>query len=85
MIFFLKVYNTSETKGYFSYEWFNDPEKLNNTQLSPYETFFSKLCNKIPLEGDFSDSQRLIGEGLTSEEALSELKVKQTPASGHEN
>ena len=31
---FWKAFEASETLGYFSYEWFNDPEKLNNTQLS---------------------------------------------------
>ena len=46
---FLKAYKTSETKSYFPYEWFDDPEKLNNTQLPPYETF-GKLRNNSPLE-----------------------------------
>ena len=32
---FLKAYKTSGTKSGFRYEWFDDPEKLNNTQLSP--------------------------------------------------
>ena len=40
---FLKPYKTSETKCYFPYEWFDDAEKLNKTQLSPYGTFFCKL------------------------------------------
>ena len=46
--FFLKAYKTSETKGHFPYQWFEDPEKLNNTQLPLYDTIFSKLCNIIP-------------------------------------
>ena len=29
--FFLKANKTSETKGYFPEEWFDEPEKLNNT------------------------------------------------------
>ena len=33
--FFSKAYRTSETKSWFSYEWFDDPEMLNSTQLLP--------------------------------------------------
>ena len=38
----LKAYKTSETKGYYPYEWFVDPEKLNKTQLPPFEIFLGK-------------------------------------------
>ena len=81
----LKAYMTSETIRYFPYEWFNDPEKPNNTPLLPYKTFFSKLRNKNPLKKDYSDFQCLIDGGLTSKEALSKLKLKQPPALGQEN
>ena len=27
---FLKAYKTEETKGFFPYKWFDNPEKLNN-------------------------------------------------------
>ena len=40
---FLKAYKTEETKNFFPYEWFNYPEKLNNKELPPYDSFFSKL------------------------------------------
>ena len=40
---FLKAYMTSETKGFFQYEWFDSPNKLDATLLPPYECFFSKL------------------------------------------
>ena len=33
--FFLKAYKASETKRFFSYEWFVNPEKLDFTELSP--------------------------------------------------
>ena len=33
--FFLKAYKTSETKGFFPYEWFDYPDKLLNTELPP--------------------------------------------------
>ena len=60
--------------------------RKNSTILnSPYETFFSKLRINIALKKDFSDSQSLINGGLTSIEALSNLKLKQPPATGQEN
>ena len=82
---FLRACKTSETKGYFPYEGFNDPEKLNNTLLPPYDTFFSKLRNKKLLKKDSSDFQSLIDRGLPSKEALSRLKLKQSPATRQKN
>ena len=83
--FSLKPYKASETKDYFPYEWFDDPEKLNNTQYLSFETFCSKLRNNNPLEKDYSDFRSLIDEGLTSETAMSLLKLKQPPAIGQQN
>ena len=40
---FLKAYKTTETKGFFPYEWFECPQKKNNSELFPYNAFFSKL------------------------------------------
>ena len=80
--FLLKTYKTSKTKHYFPYEWFDDPEKLNNTQLPSYEAFFSKLHNKNPLAKDHTDFQSLLDAGLTSKGALSKLKFKEPPATG---
>ena len=45
---FLKAYKTNETKGFFPYEWFDSPNKLDVTFLPPYECFFSKLQITIP-------------------------------------
>ena len=82
---YLEIYKTSETKSYFPGEWFVDPKKLNNSQLPPYQTFFSKLRNVNPLEKDYSESQSLKDEGFTCKEALSKLKLKQLPATAEEN
>ena len=79
---FSKAYKTSETKSFFPYEWFDDPEKLNTTQLPPYETFFSKLHNKNPLDKKVFRLSDINSWGLTSKEALSKLKLKQPPATG---
>ena len=47
---FLKAYKTAETKGFFPYEWFDCPQKMNNSELPPYDAFFSKLRNVNPLK-----------------------------------
>ena len=67
------------------YEWFDDPEKLNNTQVLPYKSYFSKLYNKNPIEKGHPGFQSLIDGGLTSTDALSILYLKQPPATGQEN
>ena len=82
---FLKYYKTSETKGFFPHEWFDCPQKMNNTELPPYDAFSSKLRNVNPLEKDQSDYQKLLSCGLKAEEALSKMKLSKPPPSGEEN
>ena len=82
---FLKAYKTAETKGFFPYEWFNCPQKMDNRELPPYDAFFSKLRNVNPLEKDYSDYQNLLSSGLKTEEALSKMKLSKPPPSGEEN
>ena len=79
---FLKAYKTSETKVYFPYEWLDDPE--SSAMLNFLHTK-SSIANAtvFPLK-NYSDFQRLIEGGLTSEEALSKLKLKEPPATGQE-
>ena len=36
---FLKAYKTSKTKGFFPYEGFECPQKMNNSELSLYDAF----------------------------------------------
>ena len=82
---FLKAYKTAETKGFFPYEWFDCPQKVNSSELPPYDAFFSKLRNVNPLEKHFSDYQNLLRNGLKTEEALSKMKLSKLPPSGEEN
>ena len=82
---FLKAYETSETKGFFPFEWFDCPEKMNNRELPPYEAFSSKFRSVNPLEKDYSDYQKLLSCGLKTEEALSKTKLSKPPPSGEEN
>ena len=82
---FLRAYKTPETKGFFLYECFDCPQKMNNSELPPYDAFFSKLRNVNPLEKDVSDYQNLLSSGLKTEEALSKMKLSKPPPSGEEN
>ena len=82
---FLKTYKTSETKGFFPYEWFDCPQKMNNSEHPPYDAFFSKLQNVKPLEKDYSGYQKLLSSGLKTEEPLSKMKFSKPPPSGEEN
>ena len=61
------------------------PQKMNNSELPPYDAFFSKLRNVNPLEKDYSDYQNLLGNELKTEEALSIMKLSKPPPSGEEN
>ena len=81
---FLKAYKTSETKGFFSYEWFDHPFKIPITGLPPYDAFYSKLriCN--PLEKEHMDYVNLLKSGLTTEQASIKLKPSKPPPTGIE-
>ena len=88
---FLKAYKTSEIKGFFPYEWFDCPQKMNNSEFPLYDTFFSKLRNVNPLEKDYqndqdydSDYQKLLSRGWKTEEALSKMMFPKPPPSGEE-
>ena len=70
---FLKAYRTEETKGFFHYEWFDNPEKLNNEELPPYDSFFSKLRNINPLEKNNNDFENLTPRCLLTEPAVCKL------------
>ena len=82
---FLKAYKTSETKGFFPYEWFDCLQNMNNSELPPYDAFLSKLRYMNPLEKDYSDYQTLLSSGLKTEESLSKKKLSKPPPSGGEN
>ena len=82
---FLKAYKTEETKGFFPYEWFDNPEKLNNKKLPPNDSFFSKLRNINPLEKDYNDFENLTTSGLSSEQAVGKLRLNKIPPTDGKN
>ena len=82
---FLKAYKTNETNGFFPYEWFDSPNKLDVTFLPPYECFFSKLRDHNPLEKEFTDFTKLLNSEISQQEALKKLRLKVVPPSGFDN
>ena len=80
----LKAYKTSETKRFFPYEWFDQPYKMQNTELPPYDAFYSKLrsCNR--LEAEYTDYVNLLKCRLTTEQAVAKLKLSRPPRTGIE-
>ena len=82
---FLKAYKTSETKGFFPYEWFDHPDKLQNPELPPCDAFYSKLRSCNPLETEYTDYVNLLKSGLTTEQAVIKLKLSKPPPTGIEN
>ena len=82
---FLKAYKTSETKGFFPYEWLDSPEKLDATFLPPYDCFFSKLRTYNPLEKEFNDFTKLFNSGFSQQESLKKLRLKNVLPSGIDN
>ena len=82
---FLKAYKTEENKTVFPYEWSDNPQKLDNKKLPPYASFFSKLRNINPLEKEHNDFQNLVTSGLSSEQAVRNLRLNTLPPIGDEN
>ena len=82
---FLKAYKTSDTKGFFPYEWFDHPDKKQNPELPPYDAFYSKLRSCNPLETEYTDYVNLLKSGLTTEQAVIKLKLSKPPLTGIEN
>ena len=58
---------------------------MNNKELPPYDSFFSKLRNIIPLEKDYSDFENLTTSDLSSEQAVCKLPLKMIPPTCDEN
>ena len=58
--FFLKAYRTSETKGFFPYEWFDQPDKLQNPEPLPYDAFCSKVRSCNPRGTEYTDYVNLL-------------------------
>ena len=82
---FLKAYKTSETKGFYPYEWFDHLDKRQDTELPPYDAFYSKLRSCNPLEAEYTDCVNLLKRGLITEQAVVKLKLSKPPPTRIEN
>ena len=82
---FLKAYKIEETRGFSPYEWFDNHQKLNNKELPPYSSFFSKLRNINFLDKDYNDFENLFTSGLSSEQAVCMLRLNKVPPTGDES
>ena len=82
---FLKAYGASEEKGFFPYEWFDSAEKMNESQLPPIESFWSKLKNHNVLSVDYDKFMDCKKRGIEEKEALKKLKLKTVPKNAEEN
>ena len=61
------------------------PWQMQNTELPPYDAFYSKLRNCNPLEADYTDYVNLLKSGLTTEQAVVKIKLSKPPPTGIEN
>ena len=82
---FLKAYKTSETRGFFPYDWFDHLDKMQRTEFPPYDALNSKLRSCNPLETEYTDYVNLLKSGLTTEQAVVKLKLSKPPPAGTEN
>ena len=82
---FLKAYKTSETKRFSPYEWFDLPDKMQNTELPRSDALHSILRSCNPLEAKYTDYANLLKSGLTTEQAIVKLKLSRPPPTGIEN
>ena len=79
----LKAYKTSDPKRFFPYEWFDHHDKMQNTELPPYDAFYSKLRSN-PLKTEYPHYVDLSKSGLTVEQAVIKVKLSKPPPTGIE-
>ena len=75
---FLKTYKTLETKR-FVYEWFVHPDKMQNTELSPYGASYSKLRSCYALEAECTDYVNLLKSDWPQNKPLSNWNYQSHP------
>ena len=58
---------------------------MKNTELPPYDAFYSKLRSCNPLEAEYTEYVNLLKSGLTTEQAVIKLELLKPPPTGIEN
>ena len=79
---FLNDNKTEDTKSFFPLK---NLEMLNNKEVPPYGSFFSKLRNFNPLEKDYNDFDNLTASSLSLLQAVCKLRLNKIPPTGDEN
>ena len=82
---YLKIYVFRETEGLFPCEWFDSPDKFASIYLSPYVCFFSKQKDHNILEEEFNHFKKWLNSGLSQQQILKKLRVKEVPPSRVDN
>ena len=70
LVSILKAYGISQTKDFYPYEWLDHPDKMQNTELSTFDAFYSKFRTCYSLEAEYTDYVTPLKNGLTTEEAV---------------
>ena len=63
---------------------FDHPEKMQNTEVLPYDAFYSALRSFNPLEAENTEYVNLFRSGLTTEQDVVKLKLSKPPLCGIE-
>ena len=85
---FLEAKKTSQTKGSFPYERFDEAAKLQNKELPPYDIFFSKLRSSNPPPLPKQNTQItwiFLKIGMTTDQAETKFNLRTPPPAGIEN
>ena len=78
----LKAYKTPETKIFFLYKWCDCPDKMQNTELLPYDAFYSEHRSCNPLEAGYNNYVDALKSGKTTGQAIINLKLPKPPPTG---
>ena len=81
----LKEYRTSETIRFFPFERVDHPDKMQNTELPPYDAFYGIFRSCNALEAEYADYVNLLMSGLTTEQVVVKLKLSKSPHTGIEH
>jgi len=83
---FLRSYKISMRKSYFPYEYMDDFSRLDETELPPYDAFFSTLKNVNTLDEEHQIYMRYLqSHNSNIDEVLEKMEIKSPPLTGQEN
>ncbi len=81
---FLKAHEVEIRKFYFPYEFMDSPDKLECTELPPYEAFYSSLKQCNVLAEEHNEYTRLMNIHKNTDKVLQIMKISEPPKTGPE-